>query len=807
MIAKHIPMRTVAKSDYRELVRYITDPQTKQERVGAIAVTNCIQQDALDAAFEVQAVQSLNTRAEGDKTYHLVISFREGENPSADVLQEIERRIADALGYGEHQRISAVHHDTDNLHVHVAINKIHPQRRTIHTPYNDHKTLGRVSAALEREFGLEPDNHVPKKNAAQNRAGDMEAHAGVQSLLGWIKAECVDQLRNADSWSALHAALEANGLRMVERGNGLVVHDANGVGVKASSIAREFSRSQLVNRLGEFEPAAAARSMERRNPKRSQLAAAQKPVPGVGAKPPRHRRGRHDSLSALQTLSIDNGKRYEQRPVATRSSFDTTALYAQYQREQQHAAAARAESLGLARAERDRRIEKAKATANLKRAAIKLIKGAGVNKPLLYGVATRALRREIDAAHQAYREARNVSDERHRRRAWADWLQVKSVEGNSEALNALRARNARVLRGHNVLTGAAASSRVGGMSRQSLDGITKAGTAIYRFGPAAIRDDGKAFAVSRGADDGGVEVALQMAIKRYGKSISVNGSEQFRQAVVRVAAARNYQVSFDDAALEAQRRQLIESANSKGEKHDNERFGAGRAGGARDAREPDRRRDGVARVATATGTRYRPVASNRFDRAGQYPWGWRAPARNGAGAKRDAARPNVGRVGRVPPPAAIHRLRNLSALGVVHVPQGGEVLLPRDVSRNVEHQGAKPDDRVRRPVAGSGRRVGEGGADFLFKAADAYIAEREGKRLKGFDIPKHRRYNDRDAGACTFRGVRQIDESYLALLGKEGEMLVVPIDAATANRLRRVGQGGSVNLTADGAVRVKGRTR
>jgi len=110
-------------------------------------------------------------------------------------------------------------------------------------------------------------------------------------------------------------------------------------------------------------------------------------------------------------------------------------------------------------------------------------------------------------------------------------------------------------------------------------------------------------------------------------------------------------------------------------------------------------------------------------------------------------------------------------------------------------------------VAGSGRRVGEGGADLLFKAADAYIAEREGKRLKGFDIPKHRRYNDRDAGACTFRGVRQIDESYLALLGKEGEMLVVPIDAATANRLRRVGQGGSVNLTADGAVRVKGRTR
>jgi hypothetical protein len=47
-----------------------------------------------------------------------------------------------------------VHHDTDNLHIHIAINKIHLSRYTIHDPYNDHKTLGQVCDPLEREYGL-----------------------------------------------------------------------------------------------------------------------------------------------------------------------------------------------------------------------------------------------------------------------------------------------------------------------------------------------------------------------------------------------------------------------------------------------------------------------------------------------------------------------------------------------------------------------------------------------------------------------------------------------------------------------------
>jgi hypothetical protein len=146
-------MRSMKKSDFAELARYIADAQGKTERLGLVMVTNC-QANTWDAAVaEVLATQRLNTRAKGDKTYHVLVSFRAGEHPDVATLKAIEERICTGLGYGEHQRVSAVHHDTDNLHIHIAINTIHPTRHTVHEPYYPHRKLAELCEALEWDYG------------------------------------------------------------------------------------------------------------------------------------------------------------------------------------------------------------------------------------------------------------------------------------------------------------------------------------------------------------------------------------------------------------------------------------------------------------------------------------------------------------------------------------------------------------------------------------------------------------------------------------------------------------------------------
>jgi hypothetical protein len=50
--------------------------------------------------------------------------------------------------------VSVVHHDTDNVHIHVAINKIHPTTLTLHNPGYDYKTRSKLCAILEHELVL-----------------------------------------------------------------------------------------------------------------------------------------------------------------------------------------------------------------------------------------------------------------------------------------------------------------------------------------------------------------------------------------------------------------------------------------------------------------------------------------------------------------------------------------------------------------------------------------------------------------------------------------------------------------------------
>ena len=84
MIAKHVPMRSLGKSDFAGLVNYVTDAQSKDHRLGQGQITNCDAVSVQDAITEVLATRHTNTRAKGDKTYHRIISFRAGEQPSAD---------------------------------------------------------------------------------------------------------------------------------------------------------------------------------------------------------------------------------------------------------------------------------------------------------------------------------------------------------------------------------------------------------------------------------------------------------------------------------------------------------------------------------------------------------------------------------------------------------------------------------------------------------------------------------------------------------------------------------------------------
>ncbi|SFK88877.1 Relaxase/Mobilisation nuclease domain-containing protein [Nitrosomonas aestuarii] len=513
MIAKIIPIKSLRKSNFSVLVKYLTDPQGKNERIGLVSITNCYTDELTPAMLEIQNTQEMNRRTKSDKTCHLVLSFPEGERLSNAQLSEIEERFCEALGFREHQRISVVHDDTDHQHIHIAINKIHPRKLTIHNPYYDYKKVATLCEQIEQEYGLTQVNHETQLDKSSRIIRDIEAKAGIESLLGWIRRECLDDIKRADTWQVLHQLLQNNGLAIKERGNGLVFVSSHGVAVKASYVDRSLSKPNLVKRLGAFEAA----------------------------------------THTVQTMSAQS-KQYQPKPL--QNNIDISRLFEHYQQQQAAVASWRKEQWLNLREQRDRLIERVKKDAKRKRSIIKQVQAGQLVKKTLYATVSGQFKATLDEIKHEYRAAYAQLKTSQRRMAWLDWLTVEAKNGNAEALSALRARSKKDGRIQgNHLSGY--PNKNNHSRNDTVEAVTKDGTVCYRIGNTAIRDDGKRLFVSPSALNDSLADVLQVAIDKYGNHLSVNGSDDFKKSIVQAAVQNSLPVTFDDKALEHYRQQLL----------------------------------------------------------------------------------------------------------------------------------------------------------------------------------------------------------------------------------------------------------
>ncbi|HEO1393706.1 TPA: TraI/MobA(P) family conjugative relaxase [Legionella pneumophila] len=553
MIIRHIPMKKTRLSSFSGLVQYLCNKQNKEERVDKVRLSNCNSIDPIWAVQEVLATQARNQRALGDKTYHMLISFAPGENPSSQALQEIEDRVASSIGFKEHQRISVVHHDTDNLHIHVAINKIHPQTFNMIEPYRAYKTFSEVASKLEIELGLQITNHQTRKNRSENFADDMELHSGIESLINWMKRNCKAQIEAAQNWSDLHKALAKHHMRILIRANGFIFCDEDGLMVKASSVSRNFSKQRLESKLGVFEP-----------------------------------------LHSITNLSSSNVYRYE--PL--NKTIISSELYAQYQHEKAQNQNVRSAKLKNLREAKVKLIDKAKKRGQMKRTALKLMNLSRMSKKFLYQQINKTLLHDIEKIRENYTHARHSLMENFQNKTWADWLQKKAQSGDHDALMAMRYRNRK---NKNNYTISGTDSVFPSFNFEQIDSVTKEGTEIYKKDNAIIRDNGKEIVISKGGSIPALKKALEMARQRYGDCIFVNGSPLFKKIILQIVSQYQMPITFADLDLENQRRKLnFEREKSHDQSRSNRQSHRGRTSGGHEA------------AGTATGNRRGSTKPNSF---------------------------------------------------------------------------------------------------------------------------------------------------------------------------------------------------
>ena len=252
MIIKKSIMRNKNISNFASLADYIVNEQT-DGKIRNIAMWTSSDYDNADLDLfikEVALVQQANTISNDDKTYHLIVSFRESEL-DINKLKQIEDDIAYGMGFEKHQRLCVVHNDTDNLHFHIAINKINPETNKIYTPYRDYQKLNDIAVAIENKYGLIKDNHI-KSEIPYSKAQDIEKSGYMQSMQSYIQNIDMD---NISSWQDFHKQLNEYGIMFLKKGAGAVfANEEQKIYVKASNVNRDYSLNKLEEKFGKYEP-------------------------------------------------------------------------------------------------------------------------------------------------------------------------------------------------------------------------------------------------------------------------------------------------------------------------------------------------------------------------------------------------------------------------------------------------------------------------------------------------------------------------------------------------------------------------
>lgn len=261
MIVKHIKRNSKLKDNIKNLVDYISDKRGSTERVQDTRITNCACQDLASAVLEMQIVQAMN-KNKNNKTYHMIVSFQNDEKPTREQIRNVEDELVKSLGYEDHQRISVLHGDTDNWHLHIAINKIDPKTFKSKNPYGDYRILKKKRRELEKKFGfktnvkdlqqeLEQEYKELINNKTNTKAADFEAQTGLESFNTYMK-KLSPELKNCNSWKEFNDVLAKNGVEIKVRGNGFIF-TSNDNHIKASSVDRSFSKKKLEDKFGNFE--------------------------------------------------------------------------------------------------------------------------------------------------------------------------------------------------------------------------------------------------------------------------------------------------------------------------------------------------------------------------------------------------------------------------------------------------------------------------------------------------------------------------------------------------------------------------
>jgi hypothetical protein len=268
MIGKHIPSPK-GHSSFKGLNDYITG-KTSRQPGEKIALTGCLNLASVETATIEMESLAFQNKLSKDPVMHLLLSWRENEHPTPEQAREAVTITLDELSLSQCQAVYSLHQNTDNLHLHICVNRIDPETTKAISPAHGwtRRAMEHAARRIERAQGWQTEgntwsevdslgNIVQKPNTSNIRVRqdikDAENQTGEQSAIRRAQEALKGRINEIDSWDALHALMCSNGMEYERKGSGAVIKVGDVI-VKASSVSRNLSLSKLEKIIGTYRP-------------------------------------------------------------------------------------------------------------------------------------------------------------------------------------------------------------------------------------------------------------------------------------------------------------------------------------------------------------------------------------------------------------------------------------------------------------------------------------------------------------------------------------------------------------------------
>ncbi|MHB1587398.1 MAG: TraI/MobA(P) family conjugative relaxase [Acidiferrobacteraceae bacterium] len=528
-----------------------------------------------------QLMNATATRSKGLRTnpaYHVALSWRAGEHPTRPQVEHAVAHVMKALGMAECQALWALHRDTDQDHVHIVMNRVHPEKGiVVGPPRFDYRVIDKACRELELAQGWQhtpgpyvieagPHGAVIVRRSRKERyerglfrtihltpegqpvftpsqkAGRAARNQGVPSFQDWVTGDPARALhtilnRPDPTWADVHRALADYGVTITTKGSGMIVTTTISghriLTAKASQLGRDCSKGRLEQQLGPY-------------------------VPPLNTLP--HGRGTYPAFLARVQSGAEPGGRVPDRndedPERSLRRMERAgarhALYERFKAEQ--------ETLKVRRRAARRDLtehhwqERAELKDNLtiRRTLFKAEqKAAGVPPKLTASLWAFEAAKQREAVQKRHRAERHSPGGLPRSLVWRQWLEQQAGLGDEAARSALRGIRYREQRKQNQPRN--------GFEGEDLDPLQPVLSSLYAeidhrhqrvryrdaHGQIVFTDTGPRVEVHDTADTT-LEAALRVAAQKFGGHVDITGSADFRERAARMAARLGIGVRDDD---------------------------------------------------------------------------------------------------------------------------------------------------------------------------------------------------------------------------------------------------------------------